>query len=98
MNSVRSQASVFHMSGVSVSATVLTLLTLFFILLANPAFAQIPTPSILYNFQGPPSDIEVPSGALAQGRDANLYGTAYEAGANHEGGVYMLTPAGLTFI
>jgi uncharacterized repeat protein (TIGR03803 family) len=75
------------------AAFVLTLVALF-VVVATPAQAQIPTPTVLYEFQGAPTDAPSPVGAMAQGRDGNLYGTGTARGANSRGGVWMITPAG----
>jgi uncharacterized repeat protein (TIGR03803 family) len=53
---------------------------------------------ILYNFQGPPSDLQNPHG-LIQGSDGNLWGMGDQGGAQNStcpgcGGVFKLTLAG----
>lgn len=75
------------------AAFVLTLVALF-VVVATPAQAQIPTPTVLYEFQGEPTDAPNPFGAMAQGRDGNLYGTGTARGANFRGGVWKITPSG----
>ncbi len=61
---------------------------------ALPSQAQIPVPTMLYEFQEALTDATVPWGAIAQGRDGNLYGTGIARGANQTGGVYKITPSG----
>jgi uncharacterized repeat protein (TIGR03803 family) len=75
------------------AAFVLALVALFAVV-AIPAQAQIPTPTVLYEFQGAPTDAPSPVGAIAQGRDGNLYGTGTARGANGTGGVWRITPSG----
>jgi uncharacterized repeat protein (TIGR03803 family) len=74
--------------------TVLTLLALF-AGVAISAQAQIPQPTVLHTFQNAPTDAASPYGAIAQGRDGNLYGTGVAAGPNHTGGVFKITPSGV---
>jgi len=59
-------------------------------LVVAAATAQIYTD--LYNFYG--AQGAYPNGALAQGRDGNLYGTTYSAGANDDGVVFGIIPNG----
>ena len=90
MNSIRQQ-----LSKLSMAATALTMLAIFLVTIAaTPSHAQIPPATVVYDFRGAPNDIYAPSGALAQGRDGDLYGTGpYEAG-NNQGGVFKISPAG----
>lgn len=67
----------------------------FFILTAVPSQGQIPVPSVLYHFQAAPTDADFPAGAIAQGRDGNLYGSSQARGANGTGGVWFITPTGV---
>jgi uncharacterized repeat protein (TIGR03803 family) len=61
-----------------------------------PSQAQIPSPTLLYPFQGGTTDVAFPWGLLAQGRDGNLYGTAQARGADgNNGGIFKVTPAGI---
>jgi uncharacterized repeat protein (TIGR03803 family) len=60
-----------------------------------PSLAQIPSPTVLYQFQEEPTDVDSPWGPLAQGQDGNLYGTGQARGANGMGGVFKITPAGV---
>jgi uncharacterized repeat protein (TIGR03803 family) len=60
-----------------------------------PSYGQIPSPVLLYPFQGGTTDVAFPWGLVAQGRDGNLYGTGQSRGANSTGGVFKLTPAGV---
>jgi uncharacterized repeat protein (TIGR03803 family) len=63
---------------------------------ALPSQAQIPSPTLLYPFQGGTTDVAFPWGLVAQGRDGNLYGTAQARGADgNNGGVFKVTPAGV---
>jgi uncharacterized repeat protein (TIGR03803 family) len=48
----------------------------------------------LHSFQGYPTDGEWPTAGLVQGRDGNLYGTTFMAGANNNGSVFKITTAG----
>lgn len=91
MHSIRPQAGVFRASAMS--ATALTLLTSIFSLLPIPVLAQIPTPIVVYNFQGTSDDIYEPTGLLAQGRDGYLYGTGQERAEFGRGGVYKYNPS-----
>ena len=61
---------------------------------ALPSQAQIPIPTILYGFQEAPTDTTAPVGAIAQGRDGNIYGTGNGRAFNGTGGVYKITPSG----
>lgn len=60
------------------------------------ASAQAQTYSVLYNFGTYSTDASTPKnpGALAQGRDGNLYGTTLSGGTTNQGAVYRITPAG----
>ena len=62
---------------------------------AVPSLAQIPTPTLLYGFQEELTDVTAPWGAIAQGRDGNMYGTGAARGANSNGGVFKITPSGV---
>jgi uncharacterized repeat protein (TIGR03803 family) len=55
------------------------------------------TESVLYSFQGSPTDSEEPDdgNALLQANDGNLYGVTYGGGANGAGTVFTITPAGV---
>jgi uncharacterized repeat protein (TIGR03803 family) len=58
--------------------------------------AQIPSPTLLYPFQGGTTDVAFPWGPMAQGQDGNLYGTGQARGADgNNGGVFKVTPAGV---
>jgi uncharacterized repeat protein (TIGR03803 family) len=46
--------------------------------------------TVLYSFGGTPEDGTVPTGALLQARDGNLYGTTTAGGAANEGTVFKL--------
>ena len=61
---------------------------------ALPSQAQIPIPTIIYGFQQAPTDTVAPFGAIAQGRDGNIYGTGTGRALNGNGGVYKITPSG----
>ena len=62
---------------------------------STPA-ANAQTYSVLYNFGLKRGDPLVPAfpGAIAQGRDGNLYSTGEEGGANNLGAVFKITPEG----
>ncbi len=77
--------------GAAVALTVLGVLIAGSTLLSQ---AQIPNPTIIYEFQESLTDATAPFGAIAQGRDGNLYGTGTARGANSTGGVYKITPSG----
>ena len=51
--------------------------------------------TVLHNFVGYPTDGTYPRGILVQGNDGNFYGTTYQGGANNEGSVFKITPAGV---
>ena len=56
------------------------------------------TLTTLYNFCSKGTactDGSTPEGALAIGSDGNLYGTTYSGGANNDGTVFKITPAGV---
>jgi uncharacterized repeat protein (TIGR03803 family) len=55
------------------------------------------TESVLYPFQGSPTDAEGPDdgNALIQANDGNLYGVTYGGGANGTGTVFTITSAGV---
>ncbi len=77
------------------TASALMLLLAFFVAQApGTAHAQIPTPSVVYSFTGTTTDIAQAQGALAQGRDGNLYGAGRYRAANNQGGIFKITPAG----
>jgi len=77
-------------------ALALTLaLSLFTIVLTvtSSVQAQIPTPQVVYSFQGGSADVGYDAvGIVAQGRDGNLYGTSQTRAANGRGGVYRIDP------
>jgi uncharacterized repeat protein (TIGR03803 family) len=62
---------------------------------AIPSQAQIPSPTLFYQFQSGTTDVWTPYGPMAQGRDGNLYGTGQARAANGAGGVFKITPAGV---
>jgi uncharacterized repeat protein (TIGR03803 family) len=68
---------------------------LVFLALTTVGFAQ--TYTVLYNFGSNANDPSAPaySGIIAQGRDGNLYSTAPGGGANGNGAVFKITPAGM---
>src|SRR5215470_917742 len=71
----------------------LVLCFLVFILSATFAQAQF---SVLYTYgshAGDPVD-PINSTAIAQGRDGNLYSTAFQGGANGNGAAFKITPVG----
>lgn len=88
MNCVRHQVTKF--SRVAVALIILTL----FVGAAGFS-AQAQTPTVLYNFQNTATDICEISGTLAQGRDGNMYGASEFCGANGNGGVFKISPAGV---
>jgi len=53
--------------------------------------------SVLYNFCSKPNcaDGNIPYGGLVQASDGNFYGTTQVGGANNDGVVFQLTPAGV---
>src|ERR1700678_1579762 len=57
--------------------------------------AQVPSPTIVYTFQGGTTDVHISWGPKAQGQDGNLYGTGQSRAANGTGGVFKLTSAGV---
>jgi len=82
------KAAAFALTLLAVMALVATL--------SVPSHAQIPSPVLLYPFQGGTTDVAFPWGPMAQGRDGNLYGTGQARGANgNNGGVFKVTPAGV---
>lgn len=98
MNCIRRQVHNPRMAAIA-----LTMLALLFTFAGSsvPAQAQIPTPTLLYYFQGPPTDVCQALvdthlwGPLVQGRDGNLYGADDSCGtARNTGGVFKITPAG----
>lgn len=99
MNWISQSGSTSGGIRLSVTSSALTLLTFLLTLMPNLVYAQIPTPSLVYAFTGTTSDIDQAQGALAQGRDGNLYGAGRYRGANGQGGVFKVTPSGtLTLI
>ncbi len=62
---------------------------------AIPSHAQIPSPTLVYQFQGGLTNVWFPYGPMAQGQDGNLYGTGQGRAANGNGGVFKITPAGV---
>ena len=50
--------------------------------------------TLLYSFSGSPDDAN-PNAALIQGSDGNFYGTTWDGGANNDGTVFKITPAGV---
>ncbi|MGB6487043.1 MAG: choice-of-anchor tandem repeat GloVer-containing protein [Steroidobacteraceae bacterium] len=50
--------------------------------------------SLLHSFGGEPTDGAVPVGSLIQATDGNFYGLTSAGGANGDGAVFMITPAG----
>lgn len=65
-----------------------------FLLFACALWAQ--TPVALYSFAGGTSDVGGPQpyAVLTQGTDGNFYGTSSADGANGNGGIFKVTPAG----
>jgi uncharacterized repeat protein (TIGR03803 family) len=57
----------------------------------TPAGAEM----LLYSFTGAHGDGANPNAALIQGSDGNLYGTTWDGGANNDGAVFKITPAGV---
>ena len=51
--------------------------------------------TVLHAFKGYPTDGNRPIGILAQGTDGNFYGTTYQGGANNQGTVFKISPAGV---
>jgi uncharacterized repeat protein (TIGR03803 family) len=51
--------------------------------------------SVLWSFGVAAGDGGNPYAGLIQGADGNFYGTTYEAGANLDGTIFKITPAGL---
>ncbi|HXI83279.1 MAG TPA: choice-of-anchor tandem repeat GloVer-containing protein [Verrucomicrobiae bacterium] len=56
----------------------------------NPAGSE----TNLYSFGGSATDGNGPTAALVQGSDGNFYGTAEQGGANHDGTLFRISPAG----
>ena len=52
------------------------------------------TESVLYSFAGGTTDGSTPDGGLIQASDGNFYGTTANGGANNDGAVFKITPAG----
>jgi uncharacterized repeat protein (TIGR03803 family) len=50
--------------------------------------------TVLHAFTGYPNDGNRPIGILVQGNDGNFYGTTYSGGANNDGTVFKISPAG----
>ena len=59
---------------------------------AVPALAQ--TPTVLGTFPSTATDVCVPRGNIVQGRDGNMYGGGAACGANGNGAIYKISPAG----
>ena len=95
MTSIQPQGHNFHSTSANVAGMALTLVCILFTLATSSVHAQIPAPAILYSFQGVPNDIYNPTGILAQGRDGNIYGTGNLEAADHQGGIYKITPEGV---
>ncbi len=51
--------------------------------------------TVLYSFGSGPADGQYPSGPVIQGDDGNYYGTTDGGGANENGIVFKITPAGV---
>jgi uncharacterized repeat protein (TIGR03803 family) len=51
--------------------------------------------TLLYSFGGAPNDGSFPFAALIHGGDGNFYGTTSNGGANNDGTVFKITPAGV---
>jgi uncharacterized repeat protein (TIGR03803 family) len=51
--------------------------------------------TVLYSFGNSSSDAQQPTAAVIQGTDGNFYGTTATGGANGDGSVFMITPAGV---
>lgn len=66
------------------------------LVIAATTMAAAQTYTDLYNFGTNPGDPASPRylGIIAQGRDGNLYSTAPYGGANNDGAVFKITPAG----
>lgn len=77
----------------AVAHTVLTLVALF-VGMAIPAQAQVPTPTTLCAVETAPTDAASSYGAIALGRDRNLYGMGIARGADPAGGVFRITRSG----
>jgi uncharacterized repeat protein (TIGR03803 family) len=63
---------------------------------AGTIFKITPTgvETLIYSFVGGVSDGQGPFAALVQGKDGNFYGTTHQGGANDEGTMFKITPAG----
>jgi uncharacterized repeat protein (TIGR03803 family) len=86
-----------HVQGTRRSRGVGTALILPLIALAVAGMAvsaQAQTYEVLYTFPGTPGGPNQASGALAQGRDGNLYGTSYFGGEYDKGTIYEMTTSG----
>jgi uncharacterized repeat protein (TIGR03803 family) len=86
-----------HYSSKTFQVLLLLSVTVIFICVGSPTAAQAQTPTVLYNFQGGPSDVCNTQGPLAQGRDGNMYGAGARVGcgANSSGGVYNISTSGV---
>jgi uncharacterized repeat protein (TIGR03803 family) len=94
MTSIHQQDRDFHSRIPGIVLSAITLMGILLTLASTRVQAQIPTPTVLYPFQGGTTDVFLPTGVVAQGRDGNLYGTAQSRGENANGGVYKVTPTG----
>lgn len=74
------------------SSAALILTTLILVVAAGTTLANAQTYNDLYNFDG--TNGRDPGGILAQGRDANLYGSTYYGGTSDWGVVFKITPSG----
>ena len=93
MHAISQKAIAPRVQNLSVTAAALALFTILLTLTTTRLQAQIPTPSVLYSFQGGSTDVGYDAvGILAQGRDGNLYGTSQTRAANGFGGVYKFDP------
>ena len=51
--------------------------------------------TLLHSFAGAPTDGEYPLAGLLKASDGNFYGTTFIGGANNEGALFKITPAGV---
>lgn len=94
MTTSRDQCRAAKTSSFRLTASLFVLLAFFVTRAPGTAHAQIPTANIVYAFTGTTADIYLPQGALAQGRDGNLYGAGRYRAANNQGGIFKVTPSG----